>query len=314
MRITNYNMKQFISNAAPILKKISHISDFNNLLKDQTWVLVDGKDDDEKYIFHENGEVIIDKDHNKTTVKWNYTHESNKLQILKNEHIIFHIVYIDKSIVVLQKDLSHNKFHFFANIKQIADLNVELYLHTVIAKHLHLSLVHVTAGFDMEIHRRHAEDSIGTSGQEVTCNLEPIVDGFYQSSTSAFIYEIIDSKIVHKKHVHKLNLSNGIQTTLYSENKTPFVTVGDNIVVDLKPLENGKYSTEEEWFIFNDGKVTKTGNLKKYKTPEGTLVIEQHDSKPMAGDDAYYEGGKPFNGEVSVGLFKKVKGVNGKIV
>lgn len=307
-------MKQFIANAAPVLKKISHNGEMHNLLKDQTWVLVDGKDDDERYIFHDNGEVIIEKNHNKITVKWDFSHETNKLHIHKTEPVVYFIDYIDKAVIVLQKDIHTEKFQYFANIKQISDLNIEQYLHNVIAKHLHLSLVHVTAGFDMEIHRRHAEDSIGSSGQEVTCNLEAIADGFYQSSTSNFIYEVRDSKIVHKKHVHKLTLSDGTQTSLYSENKTPFVSVGDNLVVNLKPLENGKYTTEEEWFIFNEGKVSKTGNLKKFKTGDGTIVIEQNDSKPMPGDEAYYEGGKPFNGEVSIGLFKKVKAVNGKIV
>lgn len=307
-------MKQFIANAAPILKSISHHGEFHNLLKGHTWVLIDGKDDDEKYTFQENGEVIVEKDHHKTTVKWDYSHDSNKLHIHKPEAVVYLVNYIDKSIVVLQKELNHNTFLYFANPKQIEDFNIEQYLHNIIAKHLHLSLVHVTAGFDMEIHRRHAEDSIGTQGQEVTCNLEPIADGFYQSSTSNFIYEIHNSKVVHKKHVHKLTLTDGTHTSLYSENKTAVISVGDNLVVDLKPLPNGKYTTEEEWFTFNEGKVSKTGNLKKYKTPEGTLIIEQHDNKPMSGDEAYYEGGKPFNGEVSVGLFKKIKGVNGKII
>jgi len=34
----------------------------------------------------------------------------------------------------------------------------------------------------------------------------------------------------------------------------------------------------------------------------------------LAGDEAYFEGGKPLDSEVSIGLFKKVKSVNGKIL
>ena len=307
-------MKQFLTNAAPTLKNISRISELNTLLNEQTWVYIDGKNDDEKYIFHENGEVVIDKSHNQNTAKWSFTPNTNKLQIQKSEPLEFTIIYIDKSIVLLEKENQKNDFHYFANIKYLADLKVEQYIRNVVAKNLNLSLVHVTEGFDMEIHRRHAEDQIGTPGQEVSCNLSPLANGFYQSSSSNFIYEIHDSRVVRKKHVHKITLSDGTNASLYSENKTAVVSTGDNVVVNLKPIPDGKYTADESWFIINDGKVNKAGMLKKFKTSQGTLIIEQNDSKPVTGDVVYLEDGKPFDGEISVGLFKKVKAVNGKIV
>jgi len=307
-------MKQFLINAVPILKKINHESETLVLLKDQPWIYIDGKNDDEKYLFHENGEVIIEKEHNPLTFKWEFSAAINKIRILKIDVLEFSIIYIDKAIVVLQKGTSQSDFDYLANTKYIPDLKVEQYIHNVIAKHLNLSLVHVTEGFDMEIHRRHAEDPIGTTGQEVTCELMPLADGFYQSSSSNFIYEIHESKIVRKKHVHKITLTDGINASLYTENKIAIISLGDNVVVNLKPLENGKYSTSEAWFSINNGTVDKAGSLKTYKTNQGNLIIEQNDSKPMAGDIAYFEGGKPLEGEISLGLFKKVKGVNGKIV
>lgn len=307
-------MKQFLINAAPILKKISHESETLVLLKEQPWIYIDGKNDDEKYLFHENGEVIIEKEHNPSTFKWEYFSATNKLQIKKLDNVEFFVLYIDKAIVVIQKNVNQTEFEYLANTKYIPDLKVEQYLHNVIAKQLNLSLVHVTNGFDLEIHRRHAEDPIGTTGQEVTCELMPIADGFYQSSSSNFIYEIHESKIVRKKQVYKITLSDGAIASLYTENKAALVSVGDNVAVNLKPLENGKYFTDEAWFTINNGTVNKAGSLKKYKTNQGNLIIEQNENKPMPGDEAYYEGGAPLNGEVSVGLFKKIKGENGKIV
>jgi len=307
-------MKQFLINAAPILKKISHENETLVLLKNQPWIYIDGKNDDEKYLFHENGEVIIEKEHNQSTFKWEFSAPTNKLQILKPDILEFDILYIDKSIVVFQKNINKTDFEYLANTKYLPDLKIEQYLHNVIAKHLNLSLVHVTNGFDLEIHRRHSEDTVGTAGQEVTCDLMPLADGFYQSSSSNFIYEIHESKIVRKKQVYKIILSNGANASLYTENKTAFVSTGDNVFVNLKPLDNGKYFTNEEWFTINNGTVNKTGSLKKHKTNQGNLIIEQNDSKPTAGDIAYFEDGKPLDGEVSIGLFKKVKGVGGKIV
>lgn len=307
-------MKNFLINAAPILKKISHENETLVLLKNQPWIYIDGKNDDEKYLFHDNGEVIIEKEHTPLTFKWDFSSTTNKLQILKPDIFELFVLYIDKAIVVFRKNTNQTDFEYLANTKYLPDLKVEQHLHSVIAKHLNLSLVHVTNGFDLEIHRRHAEDTVGTTGQEVTCNLMPIADGFYQSSSSNFIYEIHESKIVHKKLVHKITLSEGISAHLYTENKTAFVSIGDNVLVNLKPLDNGKYFTDEAWFSINNGTVNKVGSLKKYKTNQGNLIVEQNDSKPNVGDIAYFEEGKPLEGEVSIGLFKKIKGVSGKII
>jgi hypothetical protein len=193
-------------------------------------------------------------------------------------------------------------------------LKVEHHLHSVVAKILHLSLVHVTAGFDLEIHRRHPEDAIGTPGQEVTRDLSPLADGFYQSSTSNFIYEIHQSKILRKKHIFKITLSDKTHADLYTENKTAYVSTGDNVMVNFKPIADGKYHLDEEWFSIKDGKVNHSGPAKKIKTNQGIVILEQHDAKPNKGDSACFEDGKPFTGEISLGLFKKVKVDNGKVL
>jgi len=52
-------MNQFIVNAATILKSISNNTDFNSALIGKNWVFADDKNDDEKYHFHENNELII---------------------------------------------------------------------------------------------------------------------------------------------------------------------------------------------------------------------------------------------------------------
>ena len=196
----------------------------------------------------------------------------------------------------------------------LTDLNIEKHLRDIVYKHLHISLVHVTAGFDLEIHRSHSEETIGANGQIVSLNLATVKDGFYQSSNSNFIYEIINSKIAHKKHVYKLLLSDGTQANLYSENKTAVVSVGDNIVVNQNPINDGKYFTADTWFVISSGKIQKSGDLKKHKTKNGVLLIEQQGVKQMPGDLAFFENGEPLNSEISIGLFAKIKGVNGKIV
>ncbi len=307
-------MKQFISNAESVLKSITNVADLNNLLVGKYWVYVDDKNDDEKYFFHENNELIIENGNNKKTAKWNYQKSTNSLQVNKEELIIYKVVYFDKAVIVLQKEDSRSNFYFFVNKAILTDLNIEKHLRDVVDKHLHISLVHVTAGFDMEIHRRHSEDVIGAGGQNVSLNLAPIKDGFYQSSTSNFIYEVKNSQIVHKKHIYKLLLSDGTHASLYSENKTLMISTGDNVVVNLNPIADGKYFADDTWFIMSSGKVQKTGDLKKHKTKEGILIIEHQGNKQMAGDLAYFENGEPLNAEISIGLFAKIKGVNGKLV
>lgn len=307
-------MIQFINNAASVLKSISNTADLNSLLVGKNWVYVDDKNDDEKYCFHENNELLIENGNNKKTAKWNYQKTTNSLQINKDEIITYKLIYFDKVVIVLQKEENSSNYYFLANKALLNDLNIEKHLREVVDKHLHISLVHVTAGFDMEIHRRHAEDAIGASGQSVSLNLAPIKDDFYQSSSSNFIYEVKNSQIIHKKHIYKLTLSDGTQANLYSENKIPIVSVGDNIVVNQNPINDGKYFTDNIWFVISFGKVQKTGELKKHKTKNGILIIEHQGNKQMVGDLAYFENGEVLNSEISIGLLKKVKGVNGKIV
>ena len=62
-------MNQFIVNAATILKSISNNTDFNSALIGKNWVFADDKNDDEKYHFHENNELIIEKDNKKINAK-----------------------------------------------------------------------------------------------------------------------------------------------------------------------------------------------------------------------------------------------------
>ena len=308
-------MKQFISNAADLLKKNSQTGEINILLKDQSWILVDGKNDDEKFHFYENGEVDIEKSHNKEKGSWSFSKTGDELLIKKSsESYSYHVVYIDKSVVLLKKDAHKDDFHYLANVKNLSNLKVEQHLHSVVAKLLHLSLVHVTAGFDLEIHRRHPEDAIGNPGQEVSRDLAPLADGFYQSSTSNFIYEIHESKILRKKHIFKITLSNGASADLYTENKTAYVSVGDNVIVNSKPIPDGKYFMEETWFSIKDGNVDHSGPFKKIKTNQGMVILEQMDSKPNKGDNAYFEGGNAYDGEIPLGLFKKIKVENGKVV
>lgn len=307
-------MNQFIENAATILKSISNNSDFNSILIEKNWVFVDDKNDDEKYHFHNNNELIIEKDSKKINAKWNFQQSSNNLQINKDEIITYKILFFDKAVVVLQKEENKTAFYFLVNKTILVDLNIEKHLRDVVDKFLHISIVHVTAGFDLEIHRSHSEETIGANGQTVSFNLAPVKDGFYQSSISNFIYEIIDSKIVHKKHIYKLVLSDGTQANLYSENKTLIISVGDNVFVNQNPIKDGKYFTADTWFIISSGKVQKSGDLKKYKTKNGLLLIELQGAKQLSGDLAYFENGEPLNSEISVGLFTKIKGVNGKVV
>lgn len=307
-------MSQFLINAASVLRKMSHRDETLELLKNQTWLYVDVKNKDEKYLFKDDGEVEIDNKETVTKYKWEFISASNKLQISNPEGFSLFILYIDKSVVILQTNAEKPEFSFLVNLKYLQKKEVESYIHNAVAKQMNLSLMHVTDGFDMEIHRRHAEDAIGSKGQEVTRDLKRLPDGMYKSSSSSFIYEVQDSIIVRKNLFFKITLAGGIAAGLYTENKVAFVSAGDTILVDEKPLADGKYFTGDGWFIYANGKVTHAGTLKKFKTPQGTLIIEQNDAKPAAGDVAYLEGGKPFEGEVSAGLFKKIKVSGGKIV
>ena|GEM_PF-4411685 len=307
-------MSQFLINASPVLRKMSHHNETVSLLKNQIWLLIDDKGHDERLVFHENGEADSDKKDVKSKYKWEFTGVTNQLKITKTEVVTYQILYIDKQVVVLQNSSTKPEFTYLANTKYLTILEVDNYVHNAVAKHLKLTLMHVTDGFDIEIHRSHAEEAIGTKGQQVTKDLEPLADGMYKSSTSNFFYEIQDSRISRKNHYFKITLANGVTAGLYTENKTAFITAGDKIVIDEKPLEDGKHFTSDLWFVITNGKVSHTGTLKKFKTGKGMVTVELNDVNPASGDIAYTEDGSPYDGDLSLGMFKKIKVSGGKVV
>jgi hypothetical protein len=307
-------MSQFLINATAVLKQISHRKETMDLLKNQTWLFFDGIRNDERFFFKDDKEVEIEAEGHKETYKWEFLSSSDKIQVSNPGNSSYFIIYIDKSVVVLQHDLEKPAFAFLVNLKHLQKKEVESYVHNVVGKQLSFSLMHVTDGFDMEIHRQPNESVIGSKGQKVTQDLKPLKDGMYKSSSSSYIYEIKDSIIERKYLLFNLTLSDGKKVGLYTENKSPFISAGDKIILDEKSLEEGKYFTEDAWFIIEKNIVCQTGSLKKIKTPQGILVIEQKDSKPASGDLAYLEEGKPFEGEISAGLFKKIKVSGGKLL
>lgn len=306
-------MSQFITNAAQALRKMSQRNEAAKILAHHTWLYIDKKYQDEKFHFNDNGELIIEKEKNKQTCKWEYSNDG-RLKIIRNETQVFYVMFIDKAVAIIQKDTDKPEYEYLANVKHVNPLEVDAYIHNAVAKYMNISLMRVTDGFDMEIHRRHSDDTIGNPGQQVTRDLKPLEDGMYKSSTSSFIYEIQDSHIVRKNSFFKLNLSDGRQAGLYTENKGAFVSTGDTVMIDQKKIDDGKYFTSDAWLEVSKGKVVKTGPLARIKTGKGIVVIEQHDSKPAAGDLAYYENGSPLEGEVSLGMFKKIKASAGKLI
>ena len=307
-------MIQFLVNAKQVLKQISQRNEAESLLKNNTWNFIDDKGDKIKYIFKDNGELQIEKKENILECKWEYSSSTYILKISKSVNLSFFILFIDKSAAVLQMDPEKPEFAYLVNIKYLQNKELEMYIRNAVAKTMNISLMHVTDGFELEIHRRHTEDSVGNKGQQVTRDLKPLADGMYQSSTSSFIYEVQDSVIVRKNLFFKITLSDGTAAGLYTENKVAFVSAGDKIVVNQKSLGNGKYYTQSSWFIIENEKVTKSGTLSKFKTDKGNLIIEQIEAKPVSGDLAYLEGGNPYEGTVSAGLFKKIKISGGKVV
>jgi hypothetical protein len=307
-------MSQFITNAAQVLRKMSQRNEASTLLINHTWLFMDKKYQDEKFHFQENGELIIEKDKVKNKYKWEFTSADSRLKIVRNETQMYYVLFIDKAVVIIQRDTDKQEYEFLANVKHVNPLEVESYIHNAVAKHMNISLMRVTDGFDMEIHRRHSDDTIGTPGQQVTRDLKSLEDGMYKSSTSSFIYEVQDSHIVRKNSFFKITLSDGRQAGLFTENKGPFVSAGDTIMIEQKKIDDGKYFTHDSWMVVSKGKVNQTGPLARYKTGKGLIIVEQHDNKPAAGDIAYYESGSPLDGEVSIGMFKKIKASNGKLI
>ena len=123
------NMKAFIENLLPRIKQYSQSLDKAELFVDKPWVYMDERENQQKYIFRRNGELIISINGQVTMGKWEYIAPAQSLLIDRvTDKILLNQAFVDPAVMLLRMDGSKNEVMPLVNELLVPDLNIVGYL------------------------------------------------------------------------------------------------------------------------------------------------------------------------------------------
>jgi hypothetical protein len=168
-----------------------------------------------------------------------------------NDKILVNNAFFDSAVMILKYDGANNDNLFIlANQNIILDLDVEAYLKSKIQNinkkdicpevktqnESNIEKIKLTNGKTLEIFD--LSNSCDFSGLEVTINGEN--PGNCNVEGNSIKYYIREGKIIKKRYLKKVRLSNGTEI-LIEQNYKLFYSSGDFIYILNKPAPSGKY-------------------------------------------------------------------------
>ena len=128
------NMKYFLANILPRLKKVSASLDQSALLVDKPWVVASIEEDEgpaKKLIFREDGRLHVSIEGEVHDGSWEYLPEANAVLIeQRGQKSLYKHAYLDEAVLALVKDTSgqDNEYYLLADENLVPDGDVVGYL------------------------------------------------------------------------------------------------------------------------------------------------------------------------------------------
>ena len=173
--------------------------------------------------------------------KWEYLSSAQAILIDRiKDKILLNQSFINKAILVLNKDGLNNQPFILANESIIPDLNVEKYLRELMYEKLNIKAKSLVNGEIFEIHNEYTSLQFEEIGMKVTLDGGQIEDGKYTTQKKDRNYEILNGKISRITVPVFYETSVGTTLTIEQEYKGS-IMVGDLVYVDQELAKTGKY-------------------------------------------------------------------------
>jgi hypothetical protein len=178
-------MKEFLENIIPRLKEFSQSLDRKETFIDFPWVLIDDKENIQKYIFKRNGDLIMSLNGVVTIGKWEYLSSARCLLIDRlKDKILLNQNFIDTAVMILNQDGVKNENFILANENLIPDLDVQNYLNKLFYSKNQIIFEKLISGKNLEFHGY--PDIIGTP---VTIGMKSVPNGVFASHERKYVIE-----------------------------------------------------------------------------------------------------------------------------
>ena len=229
-------MKDYINNLIPRLREFSTSLDKKETFVEKPWVVVDNDQNQQKYIFRRDGDLIMSLNGQVTIGKWEYLSAARCLLINRiKDKILLNQDFIDPALMILKKDGFKDENFILVNELIIPDLNVFEYLKKLYYKRLNISECMLKDGRILEISNYYGYinyNTVSIEGEEIgDCELEP--------EGKSFKYLIKNSKLVSTLRRQKYNTNRG--EIIIEKQNEELIKIGDSVYKDNIPAPDGKY-------------------------------------------------------------------------
>jgi hypothetical protein len=283
-------MKIYLQNLVKELKQYSESLDKQSILINKPWALVDSDLGIQKLIFRRDNQLIMSKDGQVTTGRWEYLAEAKCLLIDRGvDKILCNENYIDDSILVLKIDGKSENFIVLANENNIPDLDAYKYLFKVLAEKANLELALLKDDNYLQFKQDYTQNILG-KGTKALINFNKAIDGEYISKDETQRFIIRNNEIDSIKYLNKFYINDKDIIVIETIKK-------NDIKIGCKVTKNNQHIDNDEFIIFDgivriyvaDSFITNIIHLKKYKLKNETnIIIEQKYEFAFKLGDAVY--------------------------
>ncbi len=211
-------MKIYYESLLNSVKRHTYKLEKQSLFVNTPWVLVDQDNEEQKFIFKRNGELILSKNGVVTKGNWEYLPEANSLIIEQSSGtILLNETYLDGNVLILKIDGTANSYYPLANSNEIPDLNIPKYLLGKKLEKEDFGIVKLDADTDLLIPKSSADAKYGLYYNMKGKPVYTTSDSYELTSKNDSQYYLISDQT---KYIHVKNGVIGVSSnyTKYSDN------------------------------------------------------------------------------------------------
>ena len=230
-------MNIYLNNLLPRVKQYSQDLDKKELFLDIPWVIIDEQNNQQKYIFKRNGELVMSLNGQVTMGKWEYLSSAKSLLIDRIvDKILLNQNFIDSAVMVLKKDGTKDENLILANEIILPDLDIVRYLKNLFYRNNSIALGLMKSGENLEFYNYQGI----IDGNKVAIDGKPVPNGVYEFAKSGDKIVIDNSNIIRVLIKQAYDTNNGVIIIEQTKNST--LAKGDFVFTDDNTYApDGKY-------------------------------------------------------------------------
>lgn len=233
-------MKRYLQELTQKLSQFSKKLDDTTLFIGKPWVLIDPELKYHKYIFKNDGKLIMSLNGQVQIGTWEYITGTNSILIDRiKDKILLTQSFFDEAVMVLKFDGLNSDFFVLANETIIPDLDVKKYLKSLTHQKFNILELKLENGKTLEIHRNNTIQK-PVFGMLTTIDGENPKDGNYKIQNNNARIELKQGKVFKITFPFGYICNNGTKIIIEQLCNSE-ISIGDFVYIDNELAKTGHY-------------------------------------------------------------------------